>query len=258
MGIAMGLIARLLLLVVIIPYGLVLGTVINYLADVLPEIRKLSRPFCLRCSAPVDDWINYFTLRPCSYCGGKRPRRNLIILIVSAATCIFLWMFSPIKLGFGIASLIFAFFGMLAVIDIEHRLVLYVTSLFGMVIGFALGLYAKGLVPTLIGGAAGFGVMLVLYFLGELFAVILSRIRKETIDEVALGFGDVMLSGVLGLMLGWPLITMCLFSAIVLGGLVSLGYVISMLANHRYKALTALPYAPFLLASATVLLYILK
>jgi hypothetical protein len=51
---------------------------------------------------------------------------------------------------------------------------------------------------------------------------------------------------------------MCLFSAIVLGGLVSLGYVISMLANHRYKALTALPYAPFLLASATVLLYILK
>jgi leader peptidase (prepilin peptidase)/N-methyltransferase len=167
-------------------------------------------------------------------------------------------MFSPIKLGFGIASLIFAFFGMLAVIDIEHRLVLYVTSLFGMVIGFALGLYAKGLVPTLIGGAAGFGVMLVLYFLGELFAVILSRIRKETIDEVALGFGDVMLSGVLGLMLGWPLITMCLFSAIVLGGLVSLGYVISMLANHRYKALTALPYAPFLLASATVLLYILK
>jgi leader peptidase (prepilin peptidase)/N-methyltransferase len=254
----MTLIPRLLLLVVIIPYGLVLGTVINYLADVLPETRKLSKPVCLRCGAPVEEWINYFILRPCSYCHGNRSRRDLIVLVASAAVCIVLWLFPPIKLGFWVASLVFAFFGLVAVIDLEHRLVLYVVSLFGAVIGFALGLMVKGLVPTLIGGAAGFGVMLVLYFLGELFASVLSRIRKESVEEVALGFGDVTLSGVLGLMLGWPLITMCLFSAIVLGGLTSGGYLVSMLVSHRYRPFTALPYAPFLLAGATVLLYLLK
>ena len=41
---------------------------------------------------------------------------------------------------------------------------------------------------------------------------------KYSEEDVALGFGDVHLSGILGLLLGWPGITGGLFVAIILGG----------------------------------------
>jgi leader peptidase (prepilin peptidase)/N-methyltransferase len=110
-------------------------------------------------------------------------------------------------------------------------------------------------VKTLIGFAVGFGVMLAIYYFGILFNRWMSKARGQEIDEVALGFGDVNLSGILGIALGWPRIIVCLFSAIVLGGLLSGLYILVMILRKRYQAFTAIPYAPFLIIAAVVLLY---
>ena len=74
---------------------------------------------------------------------------------------------------------------------------------------------------------------------------------------MALGFGDVNLSGILGLLLGWPAITVGLLFAVLAGGLISLFIILGMLVTKKYKAFTAIPYAPFLILSALFLLYIL-
>ncbi|MRR32837.1 hypothetical protein EG834_21460, partial [bacterium] len=62
----------------------------------------------------------------------------------------------------------------------------------------------------LLGGLAGFTIMFVFYLLGVAFAKARARRMRaaglETDDEEALGAGDVILSTVLGLFLGWPLI----------------------------------------------------
>jgi len=97
--------------------------------------------------------------------------------------------------------------------------------------------------------------MLALYYLGELFAKLLARMRGQPVDEVALGFGDVNLAGILGLVMGWPGITACLFIAILIGGLISGIYLVVMVIKRSYRAFTALPYAPFLLLSAVFLLF---
>ena len=97
--------------------------------------------------------------------------------------------------------------------------------------------------------------MLVLFFLGEIYLRFLSKKRGEPIDEVALGFGDVNLGGVLGLILGWPGISAGLLFAILMGGLVSGGYLIYTMASKRYRPNTAIPYAPFLILGAMLLLY---
>jgi leader peptidase (prepilin peptidase)/N-methyltransferase len=75
------------------------------------------------------------------------------------------------------------------------------------------------------------------------------------LDDVALGFGDVNLSGILGLMLGWPLILTGLVLAIFVGGLVSLIYLLIMMILRRYQLFTALPYGPFLITGAFVMLF---
>jgi leader peptidase (prepilin peptidase)/N-methyltransferase len=79
--------------------------------------------------------------------------------------------------------------------------------------------------------------------------------RGKPVEEDALGYGDVNLSGVLGLMLGWPGILAGLTIAILLGGAVSLIYLLVTVATRRYQAFTAIPYGPFLIAAAIVLLF---
>ncbi len=109
--------------------------------------------------------------------------------------------------------------------------------------------------PTLLGGAFGFGGMLLLYFLGEAFTRYMSKRRGELIDEVALGYGDVNLCGVTGLLLGWPVILAGLLFTIFAGGIGSLLVIAYMLIRKRYNAFTPIPYAPFLIFSVLFYLY---
>jgi leader peptidase (prepilin peptidase)/N-methyltransferase len=83
----------------------------------------------------------------------------------------------------------------------------------------------------------------------------MARKRNQPTDEVALGFGDVNLSGVLGLMLGWPVIILGLFIAVFIGGIISLIYLVTMALVRRYHLFTALPYGPYLVAGTILLLY---
>jgi len=151
--------------------------------------------------------------------------------------------------------LLLLYFGVVVVIDVEHRLILHPVSLVGALLGLGVGIWAHGMQSTLIGGIAGFGIMLAFHGFGNLFARLMARLRGAEIDEVALGFGDVNLSGVLGLLLGWPGIVGGLLLAILLGGVVSLFYLVFMLILRRYRIFTAIPYGPFLVASAVLLLY---
>ena len=148
------------------------------------------------------------------------------------------------------------YFSVIVVIDLEHRLILHPVSLVGAVLGLIFGSLAHGLVNTLIGAAAGFGIMLIFYFLGELFVRFLSKRRGEEIQEVALGFGDVNLAGVMGTLLGWPGVVGGIFLAVLLGGIVSGVFLVIQLFRKEYQAYQALPYGPFLVISVFLLLYI--
>jgi len=147
------------------------------------------------------------------------------------------------------------YLAIVAVIDIEHRLILHPVSIVGAGLGLLIGIWLRGWSQTLIGGAAGFGMMLLLYYLGDWFARWLARKRGQDLEEVALGFGDVNLAGVLGLMLGWPGIVAGLLLAILLGGAVSLLIIASQVITRRYTPFTAIPYAPFLILGFIILLY---
>jgi leader peptidase (prepilin peptidase)/N-methyltransferase len=237
--------------------GWLCGVLVNYLADVLPVTRRFSVPVCTACEKPRS-LVDVFLLRSCSACHAKRSLRSWGVQIFFLATSVYLFLNPPARLGYIAGIGLLAFFGVIFVIDLEYRLVLHPVSLAGAAIGLVVGIWQKGLEVTLIGGAAGFAIMFGLYYLGIQFNKLMARIRHQEIDEVALGFGDVNLAGVVGLMLGWPEIVGGLLLAILLGGAVSLLIIVGMALLRRYKAMMAIPYAPFILLGAVIFLYIPK
>ena len=193
---------------------------------------------------------------PCENCGYIPTTRHITIAILISILAALIAIFPIPNLGNYGGIIWLLFFGLVTVIDLEHRLILHPVSIVGAGLGLIYGSINHGFLNTLIGGGAGFGIMLIFYYLGELFVKLLSRKRGEEIDEVALGFGDVNLAGVIGLLLGWPGIIAGLFLGILIGGVVSGFFLLIKLIRGEYQVLSALPYGPFLVFSAAALLYI--
>ncbi len=243
--------------------GWLSGWLVNYLADTVPVTRKLSRPACPHCQTPFG-WVDYLLFRNCTTCGKRRKIRTFVIQALLTIAALLLWMFPRSGFPFILAFILFIYLSLVFVIDLEHRLILHPVSLFGAILAFLIGVYLRsgtslshGITSTLVGGAVGFGIMLVFYFAGEWYVRYMSRKRGMPADEVALGFGDVNLAGILGLLLGWPGISAGLLFTVLAGGLISLLIIVGMLIAKKYKAFTAIPYAPFLILSAFYLLYLI-
>ncbi len=235
--------------------GWIGANLVNYLADVLPIERKITTPKCNRCGGHLS-WKFYILLASCSHCGNKPSLRHKVVLILGLFFSGLLAQFPLENLGNYSALLWLIYFSLVTVIDLEHRLILHPVSLSGAVLGLIYGSALHGYLPTLLGGAAGFGMMLIFYFLGQLFVRVLSKSRGEEIEEIALGFGDVNLAGVIGLLLGWPGIIAGIFLAILIGGVVSGGFLVLQVLRKKYHAFQALPYGPFLVLSVIILFYI--
>jgi prepilin signal peptidase PulO-like enzyme (type II secretory pathway) len=251
-----------ILLVVPIVLGWLSGWLVNYLTDMLPTSHNLNRPLCNACQTQYT-WADYLLFNKCRNCGKRSSLRRIIVQAGMTAFSFLLWVYPRHVLPYGLALLLLIYLVIVLIIDLEHRLILHPVSITGAALGLGIGIYLRGqasitngIISTLLGGAAGFGTMLIFYFLGELFVKRMAKKRGLSSDEVALGFGDVNLSGILGLMLGWQAIFACLFFAILAGGLVSLFLIIGMLIAKKYKAFTAIPYAPFLIISAIFFLYL--
>jgi leader peptidase (prepilin peptidase)/N-methyltransferase len=250
-----------LILIIPILLGCLAGYLVNYLADVLPLDLKLTRPHCKNpdCQASIP-WADYFLLRPCRNCNRAPSPRAYLVMLFAIAFTIYLWLSPPAKLGFWFGLIVFIYLFLVALIDFETRYVLRPVSLVGLAVCLGAGLLLRSWQKTLLGAAAGFGSMFLLYLLGVLF----SRWRNKRLGnagdgEEALGFGDVTLATLLGLLLGWPLIWLDLLTGILLAGVFSLLLLIALLVSRKYRPLMAfISFGPFFILAAFILLYFPK
>lgn len=122
----------------------------------------------------------------------------------------------------------------IAVIDYRHRIIPNKLLLVGTTAGVALNLAVgkSGWLQMLLGFAAGGAVLLVV----------------TIASKGGMGGGDVKLSAMLGVYLGWQDTLQTIFLASVLGALAGFGLVLAGRANRH----TAIPFGPFLAVSAFV------
>jgi len=261
-----------ILLAVPIVLGWIGGLFINYAADVLPRTRHFSQPVCQNCAAPIS-WPDYLMLRACRSCGLWRGLRTWLVQLLVVASFVYFWLNPPRALGLPLSLIVLLYFALITVIDLEHRLILFPTSVFGAVLGLIVGtsIYAQAfgyplpsaLGASLLGGVIGFALMYLFYQLGALLTKYRARRLQiaghEDDGEEMLGGGDVYLAGILGLMLGSRFIINGLIYGILLGGLIGLLLFIAfrLRSNSSGQALmTFIPYGPFLIAGAFIMLFL--
>lgn len=188
--------------------------------------------------------------------------RPWVAWMAMIALSVYSWL-APHRMGFVLSVLLLTYFAIVVIIDLEHRLILHPTSVVGAVLAAAIGIWVRGVAATLLGGAVGVAVMLLLYGIGLLF----SRLRNRRLQaaghepdgEDALGWGDVILGGILGLALGWPLIGLALFMGIIIGGIVGVVIMVSTVVRGHYRQsalMVFMPYGPSFILSAFLILFI--
>ncbi len=240
--------------------GFLLGVVINMLGDSLPRFRQVRAPTCPYCDAPRPPLAWSGTLawlsgrRTCQFCSESLGLRHPLVELGAAAWTVWLYSLNPAPEAFWPALTLSIIFLLILVTDFEHRLILHAVTLPSAVVIALLGVLdpGRGPVKTILGGAAGFVAVLGLYLLGGVFARLMSRMRGQQLEEVAFGFGDVTLAGLIGLAVGWPGVIVALFIGILAGGVFSLGYLLTMFLRRRYQAFMPIPYSPFLILGALV------
>ncbi len=247
-------------IIVSVLFGWLAGWLVNYFADVLPLTRRFSQPACPHCNAPFP-WQDYFLFKACPN-GHARNPRPWVVQFAILAISIYTWINPPLKIGYLPGLVLLIYFGMVFVIDLEHRLILHPTSIFGSLLGLGVGTVAHGIQPTLAGGLGGFLIMIALYYFGVLFARMRTKrlvaAGKEPDDEEALGAGDVILITILGLILGWPLIWLGLLMGVLLGGFFSLLIIAWLVISKRYQQnvmMMFIPYGPYFIVSAFLIVY---
>lgn len=260
-------------------FGLFVGIIINRAADNLPPPARRSllvTPRCPYCDTPrriVElSGILSFILRrdKCHNCAAPLRLRAPLVEIISAA----LFAMLANRYPFGVYLVSITFFTvillLIAVIDIEHKLILNVVSMPATLLALIASPIVLGgadatlatldlntLKWSLLGAMVGYAITLGIYYLGVLFLRILNRGRAHKLNTVAFGMGDVKLAGLIGALIGFPAILYALSYAILLGGVGAVIAIFYRIITRRgYSAFMAIPYGPyFILAGSAFLIF---
>lgn len=243
--------------------GWLSGIAVNLLADSLPHSRRWAGPHCPACTAPrpPSAWSSLLAIPlgagRCAYCGRRRGLRWPAVELIGMAGFGLLYVRDARPAMLLPAILVGFTFLLITIIDLEHRLIPNVIVLPAAVVLGAVGSLdpSRGAVKVLAGGLAGAGSFYVLYLMGGVFARAMARARGQPIDEVAFGFGDVTLAGLIGLIVGWPAVVLALLIGILAAGVFSLGHVLVSLLRRSYSAFTPIPYGPFLILGASLVYF---
>jgi leader peptidase (prepilin peptidase)/N-methyltransferase len=151
-----------------------------------------------------------------------------------------------------------AIFVLITVIDLEHRLILFVV----IIPSYAIALldsvtttFRPDLGQALLGAAIGFGIFFLVYLGGFLFTKIMGRMQGEEITEVAFGYGDVMLITLSGLILGAGPLLLTMFITVFLGAAGAILYlVVRRMRGKHVSAFTPLPYGQYIVIATVLML----
>lgn len=250
-------------------YGIIVGAVANALADELPYRRNPILPRYpdgeARRGLLMSGLFAFMMGKRASSQGHKLDWRHPLTEVLAVALTLWtlnaatIYEMSLIQTVFWVIYV--AFFTLVVVIDIEHHLILFVVIVpfVGVALTDALltGRQPDTLIEAAIGGAVGYGIFFVLFNGGAFFAYIMGKMRGQDIREVAFGYGDVMLAGVAGLILGWKAFLFALVATILLGAAGALILIVyQKVFRGGYSAFAAMPYGPYIVAGAMlVMLY---
>jgi leader peptidase (prepilin peptidase)/N-methyltransferase len=225
--------------------GLLIGSFLNVVIARVPAGRSLWHPgsSCPACGAGIA-WhdnipiLSFIALRGrCRACAVPIPwRYPLVEAVTAAAFGVSAFAFGP-SLQAVVAAAFLGTLVAITVIDLERQIIPDVISLPGIVAGFLANL-ATGRVPwvdSLLGILVGGGIF---------FVIILA-------SGGGMGGGDMKLGAMLGAFLGWKVVLLSVFAAVVVGGALAAVLIASGVRGRK----DPIPFGPFLAAGGAAGLF---
>jgi len=248
--------------------GLFTGSFLNVCIDRLPRGQSIVSPpsHCAACNHKlgIPDLVplfSYLWLRGrCRYCQARIPLRLPIVEGITGLLFAFLYWNFGLGLELGIFLIYACLLIIIFVIDLEHYLVLDKVVYPAMVLALAFSFFWPGIKEvSVLGGSAisqavsslaGEAVaQATISLAGGLLGLVVMSI-PIIIYPPGMGWGDVKLAALVGLMTGYPLVIVALLVSWISGGLIA-----AILLTLKIKGRKdPIPSATFLAASAMVTL----
>lgn len=234
--------------------GVAIGSFLNVCIDRLPAGRSLVYPpsYCDACRhrlsardlVPV---FSYLWLRGrCRYCRVHISQRVLWVEVGTGLLFAFLYWYYGLAVELAVTAFYCSLFIVIMVIDMEHKLILNKVVYPALVVALIISIFLPrsgmmsppwpAAVNGIIGGAMGFVLLLV----------------PALIFRGGMGWGDVKMAALIGLVTGFPGVFVALFGGIVMGGLVATFLLLLKIKKRK----DPIPFGPFLaVATMATLLY---
>lgn len=222
--------------------GAAVGSFLNVCIDRLPAGGSIIRPpsFCDSCQRRIPrreliPLLSFLWLRRrCSQCGASIPWRVFWVETATGLSFALLYWHFGLTAELAVALFYFSLFIVIFVIDLEHQLILnrivYPATAIALIINIFIP--EPGFLNGLLGGGVGFAVLL----------------APALIFRGGMGWGDVKMAGLIGLVVGWPQVLVAVVGGIVVGGLVAALLLLLRLKGRK----DAIPFGPFLSLTAMV------
>jgi leader peptidase (prepilin peptidase) / N-methyltransferase len=221
-------------------FGLIIGSFCNVVIYRLPQGKSIITPGsgCRSCTAPIHPWDNipvlsYLLLRGrCRACKECISPRYLFVELTSGVLYVLLWRRFGLTTPFAVYALFTSSLLIIALIDLDHKIIPNIITLPGIAVGLGLSVWALPITPL----TSLFGLLVG----GALFYLI------AVVSKGGMGGGDIKLIAMIGAFLGWPGALFTIFSGALLGSLV--GMMLMLLGKKGRK--DKVPFGPFLSCGA--------
>ena len=223
-------------------FGLIIGSFCNVVIYRLPHGKSIITPGsgCRSCTAPIRPWDNipvlsYLLLRGrCRACKERIAPRYLFVELTSGVLYVLLWRRFGLTTPFTVYALFTSSLLIIALIDLDHKIIPNIITLPGIAVGLGLSVWALPITPQ----TSLFGLLVG----GALFYLI------AVVSKGGMGGGDIKLIAMIGAFLGWQGALFTIFSGALLGSLV--GMMLMLLGKKGRK--DKVPFGPFLSCGAVL------
>ena len=208
--------------------GISFGSFLNVVADRVPQHKSIISPpsHCFQCGHPLETRdlipvVSYVVLRGrCRYCGAGIALRSMLVELMTGLLFVLAWAVLGLQWQLPVVLLYISILVVLSITDLESGFLpgIIIYPAIGIALIITLVKTLAGLSPDIvnaaIGFASGFGFFFLIWCIARLF-------KKEVI-----GLGDVVMGGLIGVMVGFPLVMAAIYLAVLTGGLTAIVLVI--------------------------------
>lgn len=239
--------------------GAILGSFINVVVDRLPAGKSIVSPpsHCSECQYRIPGRDNipilsYLRLRGhCRNCGATIPQRLFWVELGTAILFAFLYWHYGLGWELALVAVYCCLFISLLLIDLEHSILpnklVYPGIVLALVVA-ALGSIFSFEPADLVGG--GFPLWIVDAAIGGGIGFLLLLV-PGLLYRGGMGWGDIKLAAFMGFAIGFPLVILAMFFAVIVGGIVAATLLLLKLKGRK----DTIPFGPYLCLAAMITLF---